>query len=206
MIRQCAVLPLVLLLSGCTQSVKTLGDTLTSGTEIFPASVKGGPVSLVLGGIDIPATSKITASDATREIRVFANDEEIESEVYRVTEQEIALSQIGIGKGLGGETYEPPLTLVRFPMAVGEKFEWSGKIIIGERTLDATAVTNSKREQVSLATGTLEALYLQTTLKISDRAGMASERKFEFWFGMGLGPVKRDFGQQIRTPRKLAEE
>jgi hypothetical protein len=194
------------LLLGCTQVSNTIGDKIQSGSELFPSSVKGGPVTLVLGGIDIPAITQISSNDSTREIRVIANSEEIESEVYKVTEQEIALSHIGIGKALGGETYNPPLTLVKFPMSVDGKVEWRGKLLIGDREFDASAVTVSKREQISLPTGTLETLHLQATLKISDGASMVSERKFEFWFGMGLGPVKRDFGNQVRIPRKPVDE
>ncbi|KAA0225276.1 MAG: hypothetical protein AKCLJLPJ_01929 [Fimbriimonadales bacterium] len=135
------------------------------------------------------------SSADTRTLKIVANNSTLEEEVYKVTTDGISLITFGIN-----ETFDPPLQLLKFPMRVGDGFDWSGTFTSG-KPLPTNAEITTAAESISLATGAAQAVRVDVLLKLSDGSPQPSERRMVFWFVKGEGPVRRDFGDDVREPR-----
>ncbi len=192
---------LILFATGCVCSRGSGGSPIGAGAELFPATLESQPITMNLGGIVLAeAHLDFEAKNGERTLLIRNEEVVIEKEVYQVDDQGIALARIGPGEG---DQFDPPLTLIRFPAKEGDKVEWKGSQRFGAtRGVNATAVSTTQTEVVSLATGSAQAIRVDVEITLDDGSPQKSKRRLEFWFVNGSGPVKRDFGaSQVREPR-----
>lgn len=187
----------------CCSAPEKFGNSIAKDEQLFPKEWKHQEVTLTLAGVDIPAKVELKSTDTEREVKIFNGDVLLESEQYSVSAEGIGLKSFGPAEG---ETYDPPIPLVKQPMTVGEKIEWSGTYNVHDRRIPATATTETVVEQLPLATGAIETLRCQVDLLIDDGSKQNVKRTVIVWFAKGLGPVKRDFGKQVRAPRVESSE
>jgi hypothetical protein len=185
----------IALFAGCGSSGQT-GAALEQVDDFFPMKIEPGPVNLKLANVEIKAMATVAADGLNRTLTLTRNGAALEREVFEVTSDRIAIVELG-----SGERFSPPLTLLRFPMKIGDRFDWTGKLLVGNRPLDSQAAATTETSRLDLATGSLETVHVTIQLRISDGSPKPAERKLEFWFARGKGPVKRDYGGQIREPR-----
>jgi hypothetical protein len=170
-------------------------DRIDRSQDLFPDKFDM-PITLRLANVEIPAEAKMDVSGSTRTIKISRDGVPIEEEVYVVTSEMIAVKALGTG-----EAFDPPLVLFKLPLTIGEFFEWTGKIDQAGPPISATAKSVTSRDRPDLPTGPRETLRVAVELKIDDGSPKPALRNLDFWFAEGAGPIRRDFGNQIRTPR-----
>jgi len=181
--------------TGCVTGSNVDFDKIERTQDFFPTKFEM-PITLRLANVAIEADAKMTVDGTTRTIKIFKDGVPIEEEVYVVTTELVAVKSMGTG-----ETFEPPLPLIKFPMSVGDSFDWEGKIVFAGHELEGKAKSVTSRDTPDLATGPRETLKVAVELEISDGSPKPATRKLEYWFAEGVGPVRRDYGNQVRTPR-----
>lgn len=169
---------------------------ITPNGEWFPGKMAAQPVTLHLANIELTGNMTLDVDGNTRKLQVVKDGAVMETEVYDVGDERIALSQFGTGERL-----EPPMPLLGIPPEVGQTLEWEGHIIIATRKIPASASVSSEAERLELATGPMETVHVTVNLEIKDGSPEPAKRKLQFWFAKGYGPIKRDFGNQVREPR-----
>jgi hypothetical protein len=163
--------------------------------DLFPETFEM-PVTLRLANVAIEADAKMVVAGSTRTIQVSRDGIPIEDEVYIVTRDSVAIKSLGTG-----EAFDPPLTLFKMPLNIGDSFDWKGKIDFAGPALEATATAVTSRDRPDLPTGPRETVRVAVELKIDDGSPQPAVRKLDFWFAAGVGPIRRDYGNQVRTPR-----
>lgn len=181
--------------AGCINEQTLELNRVERTQDLFPEKFEM-PVTLRLANVEIAAEAKMEISGNTRTIKISRDGIPIEDEVYVVTRESVALGRLGTG-----EAFEPPLVLFEMPLTVGDTFEWQGKIDFAGPAIEATAISVTSRDRPDLPTGPRETLRVAVELKIDDGSPKPAVRKLDFWFAEGAGPIRRDFGSQIRTPR-----
>ena len=187
---------MMLLCFGCCSSPVRHGAEISYNDDYFPDKLKHTHATLKLGNMDLRAELSLIKSDQTIIIQAIKEGIVLDEEIYRVTTEGVWLLQIG-----EGEEFEPGITLLKYPMKIGDKFDWKGHLVYGNRKIKSDAVVTTRTETISLATGSAEAVKSEVVLKIHDGSPTPAERKLDIWFVKGEGPVKRDFGNRIREPR-----
>jgi hypothetical protein len=181
-----------------------MGSDISAAENFFPEKWSSSLVSLNLAGIEIDGDAEMKVSGEARVLSVAKDGAVIDEESYIVKSDGVYLARKGTA---GGDTFEPPIPLLKYPSKVGDKYEWTGTVSSGgpDRIKSEASITTSA-ESLSLATGTHEAVRVSIALLIHDGPKPA-ERKMSFWFVKGQGPVKRDFGtNQVRVPRAPGSE
>jgi hypothetical protein len=121
--------------------------------------------------------------------------EPYDEEVYKVSEGSFSLASGG------GEAYEVPIPLLKFPMNVGETWEWQGKAIAADVTTPAKATVTSAEEQVFVCGVPVQAVRTEVKLSIKPRGSASIQRQMTFYFAQKRGLFKRAWGStSIREP------
>ncbi|MCH8273856.1 MAG: hypothetical protein IH851_03615 [Armatimonadetes bacterium] len=192
-------LSVVSVVFGCT-----CGEGLKQGTLIkrpdkfFPDTWKHAPASLVFPGFEVDAELELMIDGTRRTLRALRDGDLMDEEVYIVTTEVIEIEQIPPG---AGERFDPPIPLLWSSMRIGDEREWKGKVLYGKQGIPTEATVKTSVESVTLATGPAETVYVEVNLRMDDGSPKKAERRLRFWFVKGEGPVKRDFGEQVREPR-----
>ena len=181
--------------AGCFEEQVLDYTPIEQTAKFFPTTFEM-PVTLRLANVEIEAEAKMESSGNTRTIKVTRDGVPIEEEVFFVTAESVAVKSLGTG-----ERFDPPLMLFKVPFTIGDSFEWSGNIDLAGPAIKASAKSVTSRDRPDLATGPREALKVAVDLIIDDGSPKPALRKLDFWFVDGVGPVRRDYGNQIRTPR-----
>jgi len=170
-------------------------NRVENAQDLFPETFEM-PVTLRLANVSIEADAKMTVSGTTRTILISRDGVPIEEEVYVVTRESVAIKSLGTG-----EAFNPPIVLFEMPLSIGDIFEWTGKIDFAGPALDATAKAVTSRDRPDLPTGPRETVKVAVELLIDDGSPKPAVRKLDFWFAESVGPIRRDYGNQIRSPR-----
>jgi hypothetical protein len=184
----------VLALCGCFHKQIEVSQ-VEQTQDLFPDKFEM-PVTLRLANVEIEANARMTVEGATRTISISKEGVPIEDEVYIVTRESVSLKSLSTG-----EAFEPPLVLFELPLAIGDTYDWVGKIDFAGPALDAKAHIVTSRDHPELATGPREAVKVAVELRIDDGSPKEAVRNLNFWFAPGVGPIRRDDGIQVRTPR-----
>ncbi|MDQ2986071.1 MAG: hypothetical protein M3R13_05050 [Armatimonadota bacterium] len=184
-----------LALVGCIDDGGLDFDRVERSDDFFPDKFEM-PVTLRLANVSIEAEAKMSVDGTTRTIHIVQDGVPIEEEVYVVSRDSIAVRSLGTG-----ESFEPPLVLIEFPFTIGDKFGWVGKLGFAGPQFATTAAITTSRDRPDLPTGPRETLKVAVELKIDDGSPKPAMRKLDFWFAEGVGPIRRDYGNQVRMPR-----
>ncbi|MFM9873157.1 MAG: hypothetical protein ACKVQS_06790 [Fimbriimonadaceae bacterium] len=100
------------------------------------------------------------------------------------------------------EKYDPPISLIQYPLTVGNAWDWAGDVIVGKNRTKAKAKITSSADILNLPSGKLSALLITVDLTYEGKA-TPSVRKLKFWFKPGSGLVRRElWGSSTREPRR----
>ncbi len=173
------------------QEIATIGD-LSPDAKI-PTSAK-----LKIGEIEIPVEIVQTTKGEEMTIEISAHGQVFENETYQIGDKSFDLLDVA------GEHYEPKLPLLRFPMRIGETWDWTGRMTAGEEPHKATATITSTSDSVLLpGSGSTDTVLVIVDLSIESGGPTPANRKLRFWFAKDKGLVKRQFG--IGSSREPAE-
>lgn len=117
------------------------------------------------------------------------NGQVINREVYRVTKNEI--SRVAGGPPGAGGKASPPLPIIKYPMAPGKSWKWSGSLTLSEQTVQATSTLSvSGPQTVKTPAGTFKALHVHNAL-VATYQGTKMEYPNDYWFAPGVGLVRQ---------------
>jgi hypothetical protein len=155
--------------------------------DLKPDAQPGQKALLVLTSTEIPVDldHKVEGNDVT--LRLLVKDEEIEVEKYRSTTSKFELVSAA------GESFDPPLPLLEFPVEDGVQFPWKGRLRIGEIGPDAEAKITVKKESLNEKGYDDPAVKVTAVLVFDGGAPQKTERTLRFWFVQGKGVFKREF-------------
>jgi hypothetical protein len=187
---------LALLLAGCTPR-KSSGTTPKAGTgdryekigDVNPGSMIPAKATLKIGEIDMPVEVSLSQNGADTTFTFSAHGQTFETESYENKQTEFSLVDAA------GERYNPPLPLLKFPMNVGDTWDWVGSMVAGEEPHKATATITTSSETILLpATGNVDSILVVVDLSIESGGPKPATRKLRFWFVPNKGLLKRQFG------------
>lgn len=161
----------------------SIADALVFKADALPAE----KAKLVLAGTEIPVEVKRRSEGTEVILELWAHGEIVQQERYESAKDAFSL------KVAGGEHYEPPLPLVKFPMEIGASWRWKGAMIAGERSHSAQGSVTTSTEQVYAPTPEA-AVKVEVALELDSGGPVAAKRTLTFWFVEGRGVVKRAFG------------
>ena len=177
------------ILIGCrygASSVDPGSKAMQNVKEYAPKAAEPRQAKFVFDTIELPVVweSKQEGGEVIYTFRAKDNTEfDQEREVYEVNDTLVALKQAG------GETYSPPLPILKAPMDIGDTWQWSGTMSFGDVSHNATA-------SIATTKDTIIAYPLKVTVSLQSESGglTPATRSLTFWFGPGQGVVRREFG------------
>lgn len=176
---------------GTGQQIAAIGD-LNPGAKIPPSA------KLKIGEIDMPVEIVQTTTGDEMTIEISAHGQVFENETYQIGDKSFDLLDVA------GEHYDPKLPLLKFPMRVGEVWNWTGKMTAGDEPHQATATVTSTNDSVLLpGSGSTDTILVIVDLSIESGGPTPANRKLRFWFAKDKGLIKRQFG--IGSSREPAE-
>lgn len=179
---------------------KGSGAYIASPADLKPDGVPGTKAQMVMSGMIIPVDLKTKSVGQEFDIDLWYQNELFEEEQYKVTPDGFQLVNAA------GETYSPPIPLVKFPMNVGDVWKWSGQMITGPVGRGAKALIRTQDDKVDLGSPT-DALMVQVDLSIESGASEPAMRHLTFWFVKDKGLVKRQFGDSTsRLPANGSDQ
>lgn len=178
------------LLIGCTtKSGGGKGPEISNAAELSPGAMVPTSANLKIGDIDIPVEVQQTVNGSEVRLDLAAHGQVFETEGYLMSDKSFDLVDAA------GEHYKPNLPLLKFPMRVGDTWNWSGEMTAGEKPHNATATITSTSDSILVpGLGTTETVLVVVDLSIESGGPTAANRKLRFWFAKGKGPIKRQFG------------
>jgi len=172
-----------------------------SGPRISESPVRNGIVPgdkamLRMAGIDIPVQIKPVRHEEQVALVLIANDVVMDREVYHRDDKELSIT---FG---AGEAFSPPIPLMRFPMRVGDTFDWSGVMMSNNRARGARAKVTSAVAKTDTGEGNETGVRVHVALDIlPEQKGPGIKRSMTFWIVEGKGVVRREFGSDsVREP------
>lgn len=176
-------------------NVDPTGALIRDKNEIKPGADPGKAALLRIDGLEVPVELSIVEekpSDIV--IKLWAHGELFEEERYSNPAGAFGLVNAA------GETYEPPIPLLKFPMHVGDKLKWDGKMLTGPVGRNASARVTSSEDKLEVGADRVRALLVEVELKISGGGPNPALRRLSFWFVPGKGLLRREFG--VSTTRE----
>lgn len=163
------------------------GSNITM-SELVPDAIPGTKAMLVLGGVRAPVEIVSTKKDDVLTLDLRAHGASFETESYSVKPTEFGVSDAG------GESFTPPIPLVKSPMKIGDSWTWKGSMMSGI-SRPAEATISSKIDKVYSEDGLQEdALLIEVKLKMDSGTKAPAERRLAFYFAKGKGVLKREIG------------
>ncbi|MBS1708362.1 MAG: hypothetical protein JSS65_06515 [Armatimonadetes bacterium] len=145
--------------------------------------------SLIWAGTSFPVQMKSSDAAGTLEFKLTAHGEDLMTETYKHDGASFSFV------GSTGETYEPPIPLMSFPLNSTERKSWKGTIKVGDATEPGEATITSTKDNLNLAGGKFDSV-VKIEVALSYKGGGKTEthRALKFWFAPKKGMVKREFG------------
>jgi hypothetical protein len=172
------------------------GRLIGSYSELKPDAQPGLRADMVMAGTRIPVDVSVKSTGSLFEILLRAHGQTFEREVYRDDPKSFSLVEAA------GDRYSPDLELVRFPMRVGDGWNWHGTVSSGGIRRTATASVDSSTTHLYDNGATTEAVKVEVNLSLySEGTKMPAKRKLTFEFVPGKGVDRREFGDaSVREP------
>jgi hypothetical protein len=101
-----------------------------------------------------------------------------------------------------GEFYEPPMELLRFPMQVGDSWQWEGSIRSGDDAQPAKATVETAEDTQYVHGAPVQAVRVRVLLSFGSGEQIpVSKRTLTFWFAPKHGLFRRQYDTvSIREP------
>lgn len=174
-------------LAGCTGS-KSLGRLVQDAQELLPATKPGESAVISLGGTKIPVTVRSEVKGSSVEFEFLAHNQTLEVERYESTRESFSLVEAAKA------VYDPTLPLLKFPMNLGDKWDWKGKLISGTVSWNGEAEVTTRKDSLVVNSVALEAVRVDVQLRLESGGPTPAARALTFWFVPQRGILKREFG------------
>ena len=193
-----AVLLVAAAAMACSSRSGGTGERIAAIADLNPGAKIPPKANLKIGEIDMTVEIKQTTDGQQVKFEISAHGQVFESETYSVGETTFDLLDVA------GEHYEPKMPLLKFPMRVGDQWQWSGTMTAGEKPHKAQATVTSTDDSVLLpGSGSTDTILVVVDLSIESGGPTPATRKLRFWFAKDKGLIKRQFG--IGSSREPAE-
>lgn len=187
----------LLVAMSCTGGGSAQGIRIDSPTSFSPQPLALKQVTLKLAGTKYTADTRVSGAAGVQKIDLMAFGQVIESEEYRLSDRAFSVSDAG------GERYEPPIDLIRYPMRVGDGWHWEGEIRTGPAGHRAQAKVSTASEDLTMKGETLHNV-LRVEVELAIDSGIPSQpskRMLRFEITPSMGVIKRAFGDySVRGP------
>ena len=178
----------LIVLAGCgCDSAEADEPSLRDAAAFQTDALPGETATLELAGTEIPVEVKRRMEGSITVIELWAHGQVVQQERYEAKGDRFSLQMAG------GEQYASPLPLLKFPMDVGESWDWEGKMGTPENLRPAKAKVTTATEQVYAPTP-VQAVRVQVDLELESGGPLPAKRTLTFWIVEGRGVVKRQFG------------
>lgn len=171
------------------------GLSLQTSEDLAPATPPSEKAVLRLSGSPFEVDLKTRHEGSDFVIELLNHDAEFEREEYVDSFDGFRL------KAAAGESYEPPIDLLRFPMTVGDKWQWNGKIKLNSDAAEAWADVETSEDTQYVGAVSVPAVRVRVTLRFASSPETEAERNLTFWFAPDRGLFKRQYDTvSIREP------
>lgn len=175
-------------------------STIKSTSDLKPDVLPGERAFLVLAGSRLPVQVRARRDQGYFTLELVSHDEVLEAERYLATEKGLWLFEAT------RERYDPPLPLVKYPLRIGDTWEWSGTLDTGNITHKARASVMTDQDRLNVEGFDDDAVRVRAELTIEGGGQKPAERTLTFWIVPGKGILRREFGQaSTRIPAAPAE-
>lgn len=203
-------------LVACVPEVKEGGPTdpmdepaqITSSfrdaASLKPDALPPKAANLVLASAEIPVELKANVENGKMTLVWLADyEEKIGKPVVAETESYM-FSDAGFSFVSGPhESFDPAIRLIKYPLTVGDKWDWNGKVVTGMTSARAKAQIETSADTLNIPYGNFGTLLVTVKMHM-DTGTEGVNRTFKFWFKPGEGLIARELGQsssrQPRTP------
>ena len=176
-------------MSSC-QKATASGPPIANKAALEPDHIPFDQCRLELAGSSFRANLKVTESGDTIRIDLVAAGEVLETEKYSSSDTAFSVIEAG------GETYNPPIPIIRYPMHIGDTWNWTGIIDTGGEVHPTKATVSTSSQDLTIKGGIVHnVVRIDIMLSIdSGRPSNPATRKMTFWIAPDMGVVKRAFG------------
>jgi hypothetical protein len=149
-----------------------------------------------MDGSQMGAHLEVRKSGKVRAFEMILDGKVIDREVYEIGENSILIHE------LLDEKFALPIPILKFPMKIGDGWDWKGKITSMQETLDAEATIETSASEVAMQGNSVRAICVELQLRIFEKPNKPVTHALRFWFVPGAvnghGLVKREFGTSTR--------
>lgn len=177
---------------GCQQGKGVTGPLIANYAALKPDNLTLEKCVLKLAGSKYAAEIHQTRSGDDIELELVAMGTVFETERYRSTDTQFSVVDTG------GERYDPPIPLIKYPMHVGDTWTWAGKYWTGPEPHTAQAKVTTSTDDVVIEGGTARNVVRVEIVRTVDSGSpdVTATRKLVFWIVPNMGVVKRAFGDE----------
>lgn len=170
------------------------GILLNSFDDLKPTALSAKEAMLEPLGTKIPVQVKTSLDGNVYRIDLISHDSVVEYEQYEVRPDAFCFSETS------DEKFLPGIPIVKFPMRIGDGWQWRGSIQAGVISREATADIVTSSEVLNVLSGG-DAMRVDVDLFIDSGSPVAAKRRLTFWMRPGQGVIKRAFGEALtRNP------
>lgn len=172
------------------------GRKFVDEKSLDPSALPYTEARIIMGGLEVPAQMARVVEGKAVTFQISAKNVVLEEEHYENEPTGFRFAS------LTGESFSPPIPLIRYPLTVGEEWQWTGTAGLGPNLKQATATLTSSNDTLNLATGMADCVRISVDLVVATGGPGQSKRPLKFWFEPGKGIVKREFAySSTREPR-----
>ena len=190
-----SILVVVVGIVGCNQihvdTVTTNSGYVHGIEEFLPLNAGQTAASFTVDGTKTNYNLKTVASGSTVSFQAISDGNVIDEEVYDVQGHTILL------KRAAGENFEPPMTLIKSPLNIGDRYSWKGVLACEIEKIDGHATITTSNDFVPVKDKSEDAIKVEVNLSF----GKGANRKLSFWFVKGKGVLKTEMFKNIREPK-----
>ncbi len=147
--------------------------------------------SYLVDGTVADYTLKVVKSGDKTSFEALSHNDLVETETYLVKDSNVFLCHAL------GEDFHDPIPLMKFPLRIGDKYEWKGTLTSGREDFKGTATVDTVWDSVRMKDGSLDAVKVEIDLRIED----VGTRRLSFWFVNGRGVLRTEMGKNVREPK-----
>lgn len=159
--------------------------------EFLPLDGGQKEASYSIDGTRAEYKLEITKDGNRTKFSAMSHGAVIDTEEYEVNEDTVFL------RHALGETFNGPVPLLRFPLRLGDTYEWKGTLNCETDSLVGSAKIQTSADSIHLKDRSQEAVKVEVNL-IIDKVGT---RKLTFWFAKNMGVLKTEMGKNVREPK-----
>lgn len=175
---------------GCDRSdeLPVQGTKIGTFAEVAPDALPYSKGALILAGTAIPVEIARERTEDRVIFSLIAHKQTLETETYSLARSGFAI------ESAAGESYLPPIPLLRFPMTIGEAWIWNGEMSAGDVKRSASATIKTSDDTLNLPGVTGAAIKIDVQLSMDSGGPEPAKRRLLFWVLPKMGVVRREFG------------